>query len=248
MKVADWEGILVVNPDRLDEGTARSLQESFESLVGDRSLPLDAELQRPERLEFDIAYLAACGFDDPTSVRLELERELRAGMSERKERAQSVAAAKAGRSVINRTTANVDAFAARLAAALEPMPDPRAFVVAGQETRTVLGASPFDGELTVGEDLFSHGEVFAAGHRVASAGDAYSALFVRCCLASRPDLAAVEVPKGEALVAIVSDWEEARHDWQRGFNEVAEGHLSAIADNRVRAEVRARALSLLHAR
>jgi hypothetical protein len=249
VKIADWEGVLVINPAAPSDVQTEVLLDAFAPLAGSKVAPVDEELHRPERVAFDLAYLNCCGFDDPESVQLDLERGLRAGIAERHERAGSVAAAKAGRTAAKRTAANVDAFASRIAASFETYPDPRSFVNAETPMESVLVLAPFEGELTVGEDLFTLGDVFAGRERVASTRDAYAAQFVRGVLLHDPETPAVEVPvSSEDVRRVVEAWDAARAEWRKTFDSESMKQLEAIADVRLREEVKERALALLHAR
>jgi len=246
VKVADWESVLVLNPAKIDKALARNLVEAFEPLKEFQKTSVTEELVRPERVAFDLLYLEALGIPDPKEFRLTVERELRAAISERKERAHSVDAAKATKTAIKRVTTSVDAFASRIASSLEPFPDPRTF--AGSETgATVLVTTPIEGALELGEDLLSQGEVLSGGQVVASAGDLRAAEYVRGVLLHDPELSVVQLPDPDHLQATLSRWEEAVIEWRGRFDEATDKALNAIADVRLRAEIRQRALVLLHA-
>lgn len=246
VKIADWESVLILNPAKADKALVRELVEAFKPL---RELPttsISEELIRPERVAFDRLYLKAVGMPHPEDFRLTIERELRAAIGERKERARSVDAAKAKKSAIKRVTANVDAFASRIASSLEPFPDPRTF--AESETgATVLVTTPIEGTLELGEDLLTQGDVLAGGQVVASTGDLRTAEYVRGVLLHDPELSAIQLPAFQQLQDAFALWEGAVVDWHAQFDETTDKALSSIADVRLRAEIRYRALVLLHA-
>jgi hypothetical protein len=246
VKVADWESVLVLNPADIDETRARKLEEAFEPLKSLQTTSVVEELVKPERVAFDLQYLEALGITNAKEFRLTVERELRAAISERKERARSVDAAKATKTAIKRVTASVDAFASRIASSLEPFPDPRTFAE-DESGATVLVSTPIEGTLELGEDLLSQGEVLAGGQVVAFAGDLRAAEYVRGVLLHDPELSVVQLPDLGHLQAALSRWEEAVIEWQGRFDEATDKALNAIADVRLRAEIRQRALVLLHA-
>lgn len=243
MKVADWEGVLVANPD-LDWS---EVGDAFSPLLGRDLAAAADELGREDRLVFDMAYLSLCGAPAAEDTHTSIEREFRALMGERSERALSVADAKTARAANRSRAASVDAYAERIVEAVDSFPDPREFVPPETETVLVLVSGPSDGDLTVGEDLFTQGEVFAGGHRVAAAGDQQSARFVRGVLLHDRGTTAVEVPSAQSLAAVVGAWEEAIAAWQRRFDAAAEQTLSALSDDRLVEQIRARSLALLNA-
>jgi hypothetical protein len=247
LKRADWAGLLVANPQALDDAKRGAVLEAFASLAELDITSVDDELAREERVAFDTAYLEAMGIDCPDAARTELERALRAAMSERKERAGSVADAKATRATSRRVPANVDAYASRIAADMETYPDPRTFVPDGAERSLIIVAGPVEGTLTIGDDLLTQGDVFAGDHTVASAGDMQSARFVRGALLQDPELSSVEVPTDAALDNTLDAWEAAIREWRDEFTKVFERAAGALIDDRMQGRVRKRALALLHA-
>lgn len=245
VKIADYDGLLVLNPRSLSRQATTALLKAFKSLHESATQTVAQELLRPDRVAFDQTYVSACGIEQPETVRLLLERELRAAMSERRERARSVDDAKAGSSVAKRVTASVDAYASRIAAALGTFPDPRDY--SDDETgEMILISTPFEGSLTIGNDLFTQGQVLAGDQTIASAGDTHGAQYVRGVLVHDPEVAAVQLPN--ELTKTIERWEAAIVDWQVHFDKKAEATLTAIADNRLRDQIRQRALVLLHAR
>jgi hypothetical protein len=246
VKLADWDGVLVLNGARLGDVTTQALLDAFEPLRTRPTLPVAEELARPDRQTFDRAYLKLCGAPDAEGARLALERELRAGIGERHQRAHSVDEARASRPMVKRATASVDAFASRIAAQLEPFPDPRTFTEKEGET-LILIATPFEGPLRVGDDLFTQGDVFAGEDRIASAGEPLAAQFVRGVLLHDPELTAVNAPEGKELERAVALWDDAIRVWQARFDEVAKSVLGSVADDRLQIEIRTRARALLHA-
>jgi hypothetical protein len=245
VKIADWESVLVLNPAKLDKALSRELREAFKPLRGLQTVSILEELARPERVTFDRLYLRAIGIPDPENFRVRLERELRAAIGERKERARSVDAAKASKSAAKRVTANVDAFASRIASSLEPFPDPRTFAE-NEGGATVLVTTPIEGTLELGEDLLTQGQVLAGGQVIASAGDLRTAEYVRGVLLHDPELSVVQLPDAEQLPHALSRWEEAVVEWHARFEKTTDKLLNSIADVRLRAEIRHRALVLLH--
>lgn len=249
LKRADWDGLLVANPDRLASGPRTEILSAFDALCGRKTADVDEMLADPDHVALDLAYLTALGIDDADSVRIELERDLRSSMAERQERAASVASAKASKATVKRVSTNVDAYASRIAANAEPFPDPRNFVPQGCGEELILVSGPVEGELTIGEDLLTQGDVYAGDHRVASAGDLIAAQFVKQVLLHDPDLTAVPLPAGDgALGSAMAAWEEATAKWRTDFDAVFKRTAGAIVDDRMRADVRDRALRLLHAR
>lgn len=249
LKRADWDGLLIANPERLDDDQRKAILDAFEPLRTRKTVNVDEMLAEPDHIDLDIAYLTALGIADPDDFRVELERELRSSMAERKERAASVAAAKASKATVKRVSTNVDAYASRIAANVEPFPDPRNFVPQGSRAELILVSGPVEGELSIGEDLLTQGDVFAGDHRVASAGDLVAAQFVRQVLLHDPDLTAVRVPSSDGALSMTMDaWEAAATKWRTEFDTIFKRTADAINDDRMKADVRHRALGLLHAR
>jgi len=247
MKRADWDGLLVIAPASLDEDARERILKAFEPLRERTIGTIAAELADPDRVLFDTVMLDALGVNDPEGVRITMERELRAAISERRERAASVRDAKVSRATVKRVSTNVDAYASRIAAGLEPYPDPRSFVSGGEE-QLILISGPIEGELTIGEDLLTQGDVFAGGQRVAAAGDLQRAQFVRGVLLHDPELTTVAVPASDAaLDDALTAWRDAAKEWRIGFDAQLNRTAGALGDQRTRDQVRDRALVLLHA-
>jgi hypothetical protein len=162
-------------------------------------------------------------------------------MSERHERARSVDEAKASKSASKKVTASVDAFASRIAAAMEPYPDPRQFTGGEVSGHIILISTPWDGALTVGEDLLSQGQVFAAEQVIANAGDLLAAQYVRAVLLYVPEATTVPVPSGGELIATMDKWEAGCKEWFLRFEEAATKTLVAVADERTKNQIRDRA-------
>jgi hypothetical protein len=247
MKRADWDNVLVPSPEALDRQSRQLLKEAFAPARARETTLISEELGDSDRMSFDLALLDLLGLHDPETARISLERDLRAAVSERRERAASVGDAKASKATVARVATNVDAYATRIAATLEAYPDPRAYVPAGCEERLILVGGAIDGELTIGEDLLSQGMVFAGGQAVAEAGDLESAQFVQAVLRHDPDLSAVPVPAvPSALDQVIGAWREASQEWLERFDRQVEKVAGALVDPRAKAGVRERALSLLH--
>lgn len=251
VKIADWDSVLVLDPQKLTEEEKASLLSSFESLRGRRTVEVDLEVVDPKRVDFDERYLFSCGASDPPVLRQDTERQLRAAMSERHERARSMDQAKAAKSAPRKATASVDAFASRIAAQLEPYPDPRQFATEDSVSgwgNEILISTPWEGTLAVGEDLLSQGEVLGGEQVIAQAGDLQAAQYVRGVLLHDPEAATVTVPHGQNLTEAMKRWESERKSWFARFEKEAEKTLVAVADERTKSQIRDRALLFLHAR
>jgi hypothetical protein len=245
VKIPDFQGLQILNPDRVDPALAKGLNALFakaSSLEGD-SL---STLGESSRIDFDEAILRAAGFTAPEEVRAELETELRGAVAERRERRLSVVDAKLDRRK-SRGNAGLDALATRIAAGCEMFPDPRDFVGPGVATDTVTTLSAVEGPLRVGTELFNQNEVFAGDTCVARLEDGLSAHFVRGVLLHDPTLTKVEVPAKWARESIVNAWETACRLWRARLDATAATALRSVSDPRTRREAIAKALSLLHA-
>jgi hypothetical protein len=249
VKAADWKGVLVLEPRTLKPKQLATLRRLFEPLEDVPVGTVGDELARDERVAFDVAYLEACGVAAPDEFRLLLEREFRAAMAERRDRPASVADAKTTRRTIRRLTTDVDAHAARIAARLEPFPDPRAFFEAtARSARYIPITGPVEGSLRIGDDLFSQGDVFAGDRKVASTGSPLAAQFVRAALLHDPGLSSVAVPKDlHQLAGVMAAWSKTAAEWHAAFRTHAEKALKAVTDERTRGAIEARARALLHA-
>jgi hypothetical protein len=247
LKIPDYAGLLVLNPMKLSKKQGDSLLEAFAKLPISGAKPSLQELGTPTRLAFDHCYLSLCGFRDPETTLLRLERELRALAGERIERKLSVADAKVSRRKITNVAATIDAYATRVAASVDPHPDPRTFIPEGARTEIVLITAPVEGQLVVGTELFSQGEVLAGDVCVARAGTVLAAQFVRGVLLVQPDLTQIEVPTKTALEEAISEWNRESRKWHKQFAIAAERALVGLEDPRTRTAIEQQALKLLHA-
>ncbi|WP_020467751.1 hypothetical protein [Singulisphaera acidiphila] len=247
LKIPDFAGLLVINPATMSAKQKSALLKAFADMPAPGSGPSFSELGTAARHAFDLTYLKLCGFSDPEAMVLRLEQELRALAGERIERRLSVSEAKVSRRKVTNVAASVDAYATRLAASIEPHPDPRSFLEEGAQTETVAILAPVEGALEVGVELFDQGEVTAGGICVARAGSIQAAQFVRGVLMIQPDLSQVEVPTAKFLEKPVSDWHRECRRWHKKFKTTAEKTLVGLDDPRTRLAVEQRALRLLHA-
>jgi hypothetical protein len=247
LKIPDFDGLLVLNPDGVSAREVKSLLNAFADLPSPGGSQSLSELGTAARYTFDRMYLRLCGVREPETVILRIEQALRALAGERSERKLSVADAKISRRKITNVAASIDAYAARLASLLEPHPDPRTFVEEGTTTETVAILGEVEGHLDVGVELFNQGEVLAGGNCVARAGTMVAAQFVRGVLLVQPDLSQVEVPVSASIGKVIDDWTRASRRWQIQFQSHLERTLVGIEDPRTRKSIEQRALKLLHA-
>jgi hypothetical protein len=247
LKIPDYAGLLLLDPTKLAKKQKTSLIKAFADVPSPGRGPSLSELGTAARHAFDVAYLELCGFADAEAMALRLEQELRALASERTERKLSVAEAKVSRRKVTNVAASIDAYAVRLAATMEPHPDPRSFMEEGTPTETVAILGPVGGPLEVGVELFDQGEVRAGDACVARAGSIQAAQFVRGVLLVQPDLSQIEVPTAKALEKVVTDWSRDCRRWQKKFKTAVEKTLVGLDDERTRLAVEQRALRLLHA-
>ena len=175
LKIPDFAGLLLANPRRLTSAKKTKLLKAFAELDSPGMRPSLTELGGPTRLAFDVAYAEACGFAEPEKVLLRLEQGLRALAGERSERRLSVADAKVSRRKIANVAASVDAYAARIAASLDPHPDPRTFIPEGSISEIVQILGTVDGPLDIGVELLNQGEVLAGDTCVARASSVLAA-------------------------------------------------------------------------
>ena len=247
VKIPDWHGILVANPESLAEAERDKLRHAWVPLAGSDPGPALDQVVEADRVAFDTAYLEVIGVPNAEDIRLEVERELRAAIAERHTRTESVAEAKHDRTPVRRATASVDAYASRIAARHEPYPDPRSFVKDETPALAVPIAESASGAVTVGTDLFTFGNVFVGGTHVASAGDQEGAIFIRGVLLHDPDVRTVNLPMSPMLKQVLASWEEECVRWQGRFEVVAREIMTGMTDDRLRGQIRNRALTLLHA-
>jgi hypothetical protein len=247
LKIPDFAGLLLINPATLTEKQKTTLLKAIADVPPPGGGPSLSELGTASRHAFDLAYLKLCGFSDPEATIIRLEQELRALAGERRERKLSVAEAKVSRRKATNVAASIDAYATRLAASIEPHPDPRSFMEEGTLTEPVAILAPVEGPLEVGVELFDQGEVTAGGTCVARAGSIQAAQFVRGVLLVQPDLTQVEVPAPKFLEKVVTDWNRECRRWHKKFRTTAEKTLVGLDDPRTRLAVEQRTLRLLHA-
>lgn len=242
LKKPDWEGILVLRPDLVGD----DLLDKFAPLSGLTTTFDLTAVAEPVRTSFDELYLSTIGASDPVAAREHLERELIAGVNERSLRRESVRQDRDEQRRQRRTSADVDAYAARVAARLHPHPDPREFVQPDDKTREVAILGPVVGSLAVGDDLFSTGKVLADGVPIADAGGDSAARYVLGVLTRDDALKVVHVPV-EDLDGSLERWGTAREEWARAFEVALDDTTSGLTDPRLREQIRLRALEVLHA-
>jgi hypothetical protein len=248
LKKPDFAGVYVLDPSAVRLTQGREILKAFADLLNTGAGPSLGELGTAERRAFDLAYLRACGFTAPDRMLQQLEQRLRDLAGERAERRLSVADAKVSRRKITNVAAVIDAYAARLAASVEPHPDPRDFIPEHAERESIPILGPVDGALEIGVELFNQGEVYAGETCVARTGSIRAAQFVRGVLLVQPDLTQVDVPSGGALQAPIEAWNNESKVWQKRFAQAASRLLKGIDDARTRQAVEDRALRLLHAK
>lgn len=246
VKVPDLAGLLVVNPTALRKSDRSQLLKAFEPLKARRVSSSLELLADPSQVVFDTRYLESVRVHGLENVRLTVGRELRAAVAERSERRESVAGEKLD-SQRRRVTPSVDAYASRVAAKMEAFPDPRALVRRAAAKEMIAIAHSENGRIRVGDDLFTHNDVFVGDERVATAASPRGAQFIRGALLRDPDLTAVAVPVEPDLTDVMGKWEYQVAEWQAKFDAVLARVLLGIPDERTRNAIRDRALALLHA-
>ena len=148
-----------------------------------------------------------------------------------------------------RVTANVDAYATRLAAALEPFPNPSAFVAPGARIRArVLVPPRSEGLISVGTDLFNQCDVFNGSTHLVTLPDNISAQYVRMLLIHDPSMREVALPDQASLSQAMQRFTTEAASWNQRFSTAARSILNAIMDERLKTAIRDRALTLLYAR
>jgi hypothetical protein len=247
VKLPDYRGVLLANPATISAKRKAAVMAAFSQLSGVASGPSLNELGSAERLAFDVAYLQACGFAKPKEAIVRLEQELRALAGERVERKLSVSEAKVSRRKATNVAASIDAYAARIAVALQPYPDPRNFMNADDELVDIAITGPVDGPLAVGTELFDLGEVTSGGNRIARTGSMTAAQIVRAVLLIEPALTLVKVPKAARLQRLQREWQAAVKRWQIEFDSAAEKTLTGVTDTRTRQAVVSKTMTLMHA-
>jgi hypothetical protein len=249
VKIPDWHGLLVLDAATIEPEDLVELMELWSPIaVRDPGDALSAISDDDERKAFDQKYLSLLGVSDAEEVWLRVTRELRAAIAERHTRSESVADAKLDKTPARRATASVDAYASRVAAKVDSYPDPRRSVPEEVPAVAVIIASDGRGEVSVGTDLFTFNDVFVGDVRVASAADPAGAQFIRGVLLHDPDVGEVEVPMQPYLEPVLASWDRDCTEWQKRFEAALAEVSTGIVDLRLRAEIRARALVLLHAR
>jgi len=246
-KVPDWNGILVLNPANASAAARGKLADAFRPLSRLAESDSIESASSVERIAYDQLYLKFCGSAHPESLRLEIERDLRAAIAERTDRKVSVVDAKSDRRRSVRATASVDAYAARIAAGLSPYPDPREFLPVDVATWPVPIVGRVVGPIEIGSDFFDQGAVLSSGQTIAHAGDILSAQFVQAVLTHDPELVQVDVPAESALASLMVDWRNEVQAWRARFSVVSQDVIHLLADDRLKGAVLRQALSLLHA-
>lgn len=247
LKVPDWGGILVVNPASLRPRDAAALRSAFAALS---DIPVNdsaATIGDQERMGFDELYFKIAGARDPRAERLFFERELRAAVAERHDRRASVVEAKTERRRSTRVPASIDAHAARIAANLEPFPDPREHVPPDMSTWTIPITGHVGGPFRIGTELFDQGDVYSGDECIAHAGDMLGAQFVVGVLLRDPEVSSVDVPTEPGLTSVMTTWRVETHSWRQRFDSIASDVTRLLADDRLTNAIVQRALSLLHA-
>ena len=248
VKLPDYRGVLMANPASVAPEDRSDVMAAYANLSGSGSGPSLEELGSSERLEFDLAYVKACGFAKPEEVVALLEQELRALAGERAERMLSVSEAKISRRKAINVAASVDAYATRIASALEPFPDPRGFINLDDNLTEIIIAGPVEGDISVGAELFDLGEVHAGGKCVAKTGSISAGQVVKAVLLIDPAVTKVKLPQGERLDRLQREWQAVVKRWQGSFDYATQRVLTGVNDTRTRQAVMEKAMVLMHAK
>jgi hypothetical protein len=148
---------------------------------------------------------------------------------ERIERKLSVSDAKISRRNATNVAASVDAYAVRIASAIQTYPDPRTFMNADDALVEIAITGRVDGPLAVGTELFDLGEVTTGGKCIARAGSITAAQIVRAVLLIEPEVTVVKVSKAGRLQRLQREWQAAVKWWQTEFDSTAEKMLGGSA-------------------
>jgi hypothetical protein len=248
VKIPDIAGTLVLDPSLLTIKDAQRLADAFAPIAKRPTGTVTEELQLDDRAEFDRVYLQLIGVkaSDVEDVRTVLARELREAMAERRTRAESVADQKAQRTPKQRVSRAVDAFAARIVTSIDPYPDPRHYITVIAMTEPVA-IHPFEGQMTLGEDLFDQGTVFAGTEVVAKTRDIEAARWVRAVLTLDPAQTVVDVPDIDSVKRALESWTVEIDRWWIEFTASRLSVVAQITDERTVQAVTLRALQLAHA-
>lgn len=238
VKLPDYRGIRIGNPSVLTPTQRAELLEAFAKLDAVATGPSLDELGEPARNAFEVTYLRACGFENPEAAARLFEQELRALAGERLERKLSVADAKVSRRKSTNVAASVDAYAARVAAAMPSIPDPRDFVGKGANARTYTVEAPTEGAITIGGGLFDNGLVKAGEITIARTENAFAAEMVRAVLLIDRSASRIKLPAGSDLEHAHREWSKAARRWHDQFDLEFGRIASGISDPRTRATVR----------
>jgi hypothetical protein len=246
VKKTDLSGVFVLNPLTFKSTAKKTLLKAFEPLRNSTHRDNLSTVSDIERVKFDELYLKLIGCDELDNDRVTIERELRAIVSERSERRESVAGSKIeSKHKINPAVA-VDAYATRIATSIEPYPDPRSLVKNGVRVTRVSVTEKVHGKLRVSTELFDQGCVYAGDVVVAQAPDILSGYYIKAVLMHDPTLNQVDVPTQPELKRIMAKWESDIAEWRKRFNEVFSEATSAISDTRLKQNIKDQALNLLH--
>jgi hypothetical protein len=247
VKIPDFEGILILDPSRLKPEVIDELLLLFDPVASRRTLIVNEELEQPDRIAFDTAYLKAMGIPSGKleETRLTIARELREAMAERRIRPESVAELKTQAKPQQRVSRIIDSFAARIVSKLPAYPDPRHNIQPNSSFVDVPIAS-FEGALTVGTGLFESGTVFAGSEPIAVTDFNEQARFLKAVLSIDPYLTSVEVPTTD-IKAVIKSWEQDVAAWSKQFRVAHASIVEQLTDVKLTEAIRARALELAHA-
>lgn len=247
VKIPDFSGILVLDPNRVEEEDATELMAAFSHLLERRTLPVVEELASEDRTAFDESYLRIVGLPKKkvSSTRFLIARELREAMAERRNRPDSVAEKKSISKPRQKVSRVIDSLAALVTSKLSPYPDPRHHVSPGACVAP-LPVEAFEGTLTIGAGFFETGVVFAGGQQVAVTRSDNEARFVRAVLTIDPQLKSVDLPDAGVDLAIVM-WAKDVTEWCNEFARIYGAVAQKLTDDKVAEAVWVRALELAHA-
>ena len=247
VKIPDFSGILVLDPDSISKKEMATLKEAFLPLADREMLPVAEELACSDRTAFDEEYLRMVGLAKTRvpSTRILIARELREAMAERRSRPESVAEKKSISKPRQKVSRVVDSLAALITSKLPPYPDPRHRLHMDINVSPVPVA-PFEGGLSIGAGFFETGWVLAGGQQVAVTKTDSEARFVRAVLTIDPQLKAVDLPDS-GCDQIVKAWANDVAEWSKDFTRVYEAVAKKLTDDKVAEAVWGRALELAHA-
>lgn len=240
VKIPDLAGVLVPDPDKIDDAVVNAFKALSASPSAFDADKMFSETRTAfEEVLFDTLDIHAVDGDAFEA----LSTQFQLMSAERRQRAESTKQERSAKAKPARGVASADGFATEVLRLLgQIFPSPQDYVPAGAELDVVEIDGIVESPLTIGQSLMDAGMLLSAGTPIANTDDFDRADFVRVALLSHPALREVQVPSAKQAKEVMATWYAAVATWNTKFEEALEKALSGVMDPRLRLTIKTQAL------